>query len=296
MKILITGHKGFVGSHYVNYFSNDTTEHEIIGIDIKDGIDCRDFFKHSNDRFDLIIHLAAIVGGRETIENDPLSVATDLSIDSEFFNWCIRTDQDCPIIYFSSSAAYPIHYQTKAVAKRLVESHINLNSIQSPDYTYGWAKLSGEYLAMFAKQYGKKVHVFRPFSGYGETQDLDYPFPSFIKRILERHDTFEVWGDGTQVRDFIHIEDIIKSTLKTVELEILDPVNLGWGIPTSFNELAELAFKVSGHRPKFGLNHLLDKPVGVMYRCSDSSFLHSFYKPEITLEMGIERALHRFEN
>jgi nucleoside-diphosphate-sugar epimerase len=295
MKILITGHKGFVGSHYVKYFNEDSRDHEVIGVDIKEGNDCRDYFKSSNVRFDLIIHLAAIVGGRETIENDPLSVATDLSIDSEFFNWCIRSDQDCPIIYFSSSAAYPIRYQTKGVAKRLSEGDINLNDMMSPDYTYGWAKLSGEYLAMFAKQYGKKVHVFRPFSGYGETQDLDYPFPSFMKRILERHDSFEIWGDGTQVRDFIHMEDIIKATLRAVELEILDPVNLGWGIPTCFNDLAHMAFEISGHTPKYGIKHLTDKPVGVMFRCSDSSFLHSFYKPEITLEMGIERALARLK-
>tara|TARA_B100000795_G_C22781096_1_gene432335 strand:- start:262 stop:1140 length:879 start_codon:yes stop_codon:yes gene_type:complete len=292
MKILITGHKGFVGSHYVKHFENKG--HEIIGVDIKEGNDCRDYFKVTDEQFDLIIHLAAIVGGRETIENDPLSVATDLSIDSEFFNWCIRTDQNCPIIYFSSSAAYPIQYQTKEVSKRLMESDINLNNIKSPDYTYGWAKLSGEYLAMFAKQYGKKVHVFRPFSGYGETQDLDYPFPSFIKRIKEKHESFEIWGDGTQVRDFMHMEDIILATLKTVELEILKPVNLGWGIPTSFNDLAEMSFKISGHRPPLGIKHLLDKPVGVLFRCSDSTFLHSFYKPLISLEEGIERALNKF--
>lgn len=293
MKILITGHKGFVGSHYVDYFNSDITKHEIVGVDVKDGLDCRDYFKASNERFDLIIHLAAIVGGRETIENDPLSVATDLSIDSEFFNWCIRTDQNCPIIYFSSSAAYPIEYQTKEIAKRLVESDINLNKIKSPDYTYGWAKLSGEYLAMFARKYGKKIFVFRPFSGYGETQDLAYPFPSFIRRIQERRSSFEIWGDGTQVRDFIHIEDIVKATLRTVELDIESPVNLGSGVPTSFNDLAELAFSVSGHKPVSGIHHLVDKPVGVMFRCSDSSFLHSYYRPTITLEEGIERALNR---
>ena len=293
MRILITGHKGFVGSHYVRHFENQN--HDVVGVDIKDGEDCRDFFKTNSCRFDLIIHLAAIVGGRETIENDPLSVATDLSIDAEFFNWCIRTDQTCPIIYFSSSAAYPIMHQTKNIAKKLIESDIDLSNMRSPDYTYGWAKLSGEYLAMFAKNYGKKIHVFRPFSGYGETQDLDYPFPSFIKRINEKHETFEIWGDGTQVRDFIHIEDIISATIKTVELEITEPVNLGWGRPTSFNELAEISFKISGHRPKFGIKHLLEKPVGVMYRCSDSTFLHSFYTPEITLEQGIERALYKFK-
>lgn len=292
MNILITGHKGFVGSSYCNFLN----EHTITGIDIKDGKDCRDFFKENNNKFDLIIHLAAIVGGRETIENDPLSVATDLSIDSEFFNWCIRTNQDCPIIYFSSSAAYPIQYQSKKVKKRLVEDDIDLNNIMSPDYTYGWSKLSGEYLAMFGSEYGLKIHVFRPFSGYGETQDLDYPFPSFIKRIMEKHDEFVIWGDGTQVRDFIHIDDVVKSTLKAVELEIRKPINLGWGIPYSFNDLAEIAFKVSGHKPKYGIKHLKDKPVGVMFRCSNSDFLHSFYKPNISIEDGIKRALEKYQS
>ena len=244
----------------------------------------------------MIIHLAAIVGGRETIENDPLSVATDLSIDSEFFNWCIRTSQKCPIIYFSSSAAYPIQYQTMSVKKRLIESDINLNDIMSPDYTYGWSKLSGEYLAMFGAKYGLKIHVFRPFSGYGETQDLDYPFPSFIKRIMEKHDEFEIWGDGTQVRDFIYIQDIVEATIKAVELEITKPINLGMGIPTSFNDLAKIAFDVSGHIPTRGIKHLIDKPVGVMFRCSNSDLLHSFYKPKISIQEGIEIAIKKYEN
>ena len=71
--------------------------------------------------FDLIVHLAAIVGGRDTIENYPLAVGTDLSIDAEFFNWAVRTKQS-KIIYFSSSAAYPIHFQIKGSIHKLVES------------------------------------------------------------------------------------------------------------------------------------------------------------------------------
>ncbi len=178
------------------------------------------------------MHLAAIVGGRDTIENDPLAVATDLSIDAEFFNWAVRTKQN-KIIYFSSSAAYPIHLQTKGSTHKLKESDIDLMDMRSPDFTYGWAKLSGEYLAHFARQYGLKVYVFRPFSGYGETQDLDYPFPSFIKRVVDQVEEFEIWGDGTQVRDFIHIEDIVEATMKAVELDIQEPINLGSGVPTS---------------------------------------------------------------
>ena len=68
MKILITGHMGFVGKYFMRKYAG----HNITGIDIKEGNDCRDFFKTNTDRFDLIIHLAAIVGGRQTIEGNPL--------------------------------------------------------------------------------------------------------------------------------------------------------------------------------------------------------------------------------
>ena len=290
MKILITGHKGFVGSEYVRYFANQG--HEITGVDIKEGNDCRDFFKTCNDQFDLIVHLAAIVGGRDTIENDPLAVGTDLSIDAEFFNWAVRTKQS-KIIYFSSSAAYPIHFQIKGSTHKLIESDINLMDMSSPDFTYGWAKLSGEYLAHFARNYGLKIYIFRPFSGYGETQDLDYPFPSFIKRVLDQVDEFEIWGDGTQVRDFIHIEDIVEATMKAVELDIEGPINLGSGVATSFIDLAEQIFKISGWKPKNDIKLRTDKPVGVMYRCSDSSKMLSFYTPKISLEEGIKRSLNK---
>jgi nucleoside-diphosphate-sugar epimerase len=293
MNILITGHKGFVGKHYVKYFTR--FGHNITGIDIKDGNDCRDFFKTCDNQFDLIIHLAAIVGGRDTIENDPLSVATDLSIDSEFFNWAVRTKQT-RIIYFSSSAAYPIHLQMKGSNHKLKESDIDLMNISSPDFTYGWSKLSGEYLAHFARQYGIKVHVFRPFSGYGETQDLDYPFPSFIQRVINEVDNFEIWGDGTQVRDFIHIDDIVEATMKAIELDIQEPINLGNSVPVSFNELAELMFDIYGWKPKKGIIHKTDKPVGVMYRCSDNIKLLDFYTPKITLRDGIIRSLNHSSN
>jgi nucleoside-diphosphate-sugar epimerase len=64
MNILITGHKGFVGRNFVKALPNS----KIRGIDLKDGHDCRDFFKRNSEQFDLVIHLAAIVGGRATIE------------------------------------------------------------------------------------------------------------------------------------------------------------------------------------------------------------------------------------
>jgi nucleoside-diphosphate-sugar epimerase len=284
MRILITGHKGFVGG----YFMRKYKDHDIVGIDIKEGNDCRDFFKDDDSYFDMVIHLAAIVGGRVTIEGNPLSVATDLSIDAEMFNWAMRT-RPGRIVYFSSSAAYPTKFQTGANPSKLSEQMLDLYAVSNPDLTYGWAKLTGEYLARFAQEAGIRTHIFRPFSGYGTDQDLDYPFPSYIARALRQDDPFDIWGDGHQVRDFIHMQDIVDAVDKAIELDIPGPVNLGSGEATSFRELAKLVCKLQGYSPEY--NFIETAPVGVTYRVSDPRKMLSFYKPKISLTQGIVKAL-----
>jgi nucleoside-diphosphate-sugar epimerase len=282
MKILITGHMGFVGKYFVEKYK----DHNIVGIDIKEGNDCRDFFKKSNQHFDLVIHLAAIVGGRATIEGSPLSVATDLSIDSELCQWALKT-KPTRIVYFSSSAAYPIELQRDAY--KLKETDIDLNNIRNPDMTYGWAKLTGEFCLQFLEETGIKVNIFRPFSGYGTDQDLDYPFPSFINRGKHKMDPFEIWGDGNQVRDFIHIRDIVDAVDEAINLDVLGPINLGLSRPTSFNELAKIVSDIAGYSPQ--IKHIISAPKGVDYRCCNNAKMLSFYTPKISLEQGIEMAL-----
>lgn len=297
-KILITGGQGFVGKNFQRILGPDN---DLRIVDLKDGLDCREFFKRSDTVYDLVIHLAAIVGGRMTIEGNPLSVATDLAIDADFFQWALRTKQR-RLVYFSSSAAYPIELQTPSDRRHLKESDINLDDIRSPDLTYGWAKLTGEYQARFVNQAGVQTYVFRPFSGYGSDQDLDYPFPSFIKRGLEKADPFEIWGDGEQCRDFIHIDDIINGVLAAILLGHTDPLNLGTGRATSFNELASIVTKACKYSPEF--RHLPGNPVGVSYRVADTyklfsdelDSLFSIYKPRISLEEGVERCLKEMSN
>lgn len=286
MKILITGHKGFVGKYFIEKYQ----KHDMLGIDIKDNNDARDFFKINNSQFDLVIHLAAVVGGRQTIEGSPISVAVDLSIDSEFFGWCLRTKPK-HVIYFSSSAAYPVKYQYSNSGIKLSENLIDLDNIQSPDLTYGWAKLTGEYLAKFVTNAGINTTVFRPFSGYGTDQDLSYPFPSFIKRGMEKSNPFTIWGDGTQVRDFIHIRDIVDAVDVCVKNQIFGTYNLGSGEPTSFNELCEKICSIVGYKPD--IQHVKTAPIGVMYRVCDPTEMLKFYKPKITLEQGIYNAINQ---
>ena len=284
MKILITGDEGFVGTNFKKHL--DVKNNHVTGIDIKSGKDVRDFFKTDDTKFDVVIHLAAIVGGRATIEGNPLAVASDLAIDADFFQWALRT-RPGHIAYFSSSAAYPTYLQRIEYQQRLKEWDINLDHIRNPDLTYGWAKLSGEMLANYARDEGLKISVLRPFSGYGTDQSLDYPFPSFIKRGKEKATPFDVWGRGTQVRDFIHIDDVVRATFEAITNNV--PVsNLCTGRPTSFIELAEMVMLQAGYLAEIRTNP--KAPVGVAYRVGDPAKMLQFYTPKISLEEGISRA------
>jgi nucleoside-diphosphate-sugar epimerase len=144
----------------------------------------------------------------------------------------------------------------------------------------------GEYLASFVDN----VYVFRPFSGYGKDQDLNYPFPMYVKRALEKNDPFEVWGNGKQTRDFIHIKDIVDAVMTSLENSPNGPTNLGTGIATSFLELAQMSMDAVGYKGKIVTRP--DKPVGCMHRVSDNSKLLSFYTPKISLERGIWEAVN----
>lgn len=285
MKILITGDAGFVGRAFHRALAKQ--RHEITGIDLVNGKEVRHFFATDDTQFDIVIHLAAIVGGRMTIEGNPLSVASDLAIDADMFQWALRT-RPKHIVYFSSSAAYPTFLQKLEYQQKLREIDINLEHIRTPDFTYGWAKLSGEMLASYARAEGLKVTVLRPFSGYGSDQALDYPFPSFIERAKRKADPFEVWGRGTQVRDFVHIDDVVEATFAAV-INDVKTMNICSGRPTSFIELAEMVMLQAKYLAPIKNN--LDAPIGVEYRVGDTTRMFQVYEPKISLEEGIARAL-----
>jgi nucleoside-diphosphate-sugar epimerase len=286
MNILITGSHGFVGKAFRRAlpYANLTL------VDLKNGTDCRNFFKLETKQYDLVIHLAAIVGGRVQIEGNPLSLAVDLAIDAEFANWCMLTRQPY-VVYFSSSAAYPVELQTLSKKHKLKEKDLNFKKIGAPDLTYGWSKLTGETLMHYLRETGTKVLILRPFSGYGTDQDLTYPFPSIIQRAILNSNPFDIWGRATTTRDFIHIDDVVDAVITMVKNECNQTVNLCTGRPTTFLELAQIALRTLGvnKMPKF--NILTDKPAGVAYRVGNPAMMSEYYTPKIDLEEGVHRAI-----
>jgi GDP-L-fucose synthase len=310
---LVSGGCGFVGRHFVKWLLEHG--HRVTVVDnLSTGlaperwpapvsvspcyqdnvtfhfVDFRDFAREVSADYDLIIHLAAVVGGRMTIEGDPLSVATDLAIDATFFNWVVK-QRPMPrkVLYFSSSAAYPISEQTATHNQPLGEDLIDFHGkLGLPDMTYGWSKLTGELLARHAAEsYGLNVVIYRPFSGYGEDQDFTYPFPSIIRRVARRESPIVIWGSGQQLRDFIYIEDIIDAVFASEHL--LNPgaaLNLGSGVGISFRHLAELACEVIGHQAEI-INDA-SKPEGVFARVANCDRMLQYYRPVTSLARGIQ--------
>jgi nucleoside-diphosphate-sugar epimerase len=319
-KILITGAAGFVGRHLVRRLLD--AGHEIHAVDCLAEFtgaidpdrgwplfdprdyknfhfykeDCRQWFARVQDTdFDYAYHLAAMVGGRLMIENNPLAVAEDLEIDSAYWRWA-KHSRPRKTACFSSSAAYPIKLQCADHYVLLREDMISFDSdLGMPDMSYGWAKLTCEFLARLAYQkHGMKSICYRPFSGYGEDQDDAYPFPSICKRVVENFgaETVNVWGTGAQMRDFIHIDDCIEGILTTVDkIDDGDAVNLSTGVLTSFIGFAKLAARIVGYFPE--VKGMSNWPTGVHARGGDTAKQKQLgFEASIDFRAGIERAMN----
>jgi nucleoside-diphosphate-sugar epimerase len=324
-RALITGCGGFVGRHFAKRLLDDGWW--VTGVDdLSAGLpphqwmfranyevnlsfveaDVRRWFvaQGSSEGYDLIIHCAAVVGGRQKIEDDPLAVAQNFAIDADFFRWVSRAPQKGQkVVYFSSSAVYPTMFQRRETHCSLCESLVTFGGdrLGVPDETYGWAKLAGEYLARRAVECGVDVVIYRPFSGYGEDQDLAYPFPSIVRRAVAGEAPLVVWGSGDQVRDFVHIDDVVGCVMATVwQLKPGEALNIGSGDPTTFKELAskvmaEMNYVPPDRWPKSFTYIVGDKakPEGVFWRVADPAKMRQFYHPKVSLAKGVRRAVER---
>jgi nucleoside-diphosphate-sugar epimerase len=318
---LVTGSAGFIGRHMCRALEDGG--YDVLGIDIAAGRDAQAYFTgdHTGSCFDVVVHAAAVIGGRAKIDGDPLALAVNLELDAALFRWAVRT-QPGRVVYLSSSAVYPVYLQaaasdyafggvpplepadptaligtavpeprsfTRWEPEPLSEVAQVPGSPLDPDALYGWCKLTGEKLAMLARDEGVAVTVARPFSGYGEDQSTEYPFAAFAARARARENPFVIWGTGEQVRDWVHVDDVCAAIMEMIHYEVHGPVNIGTGRGTSMRQLAELMCEVAGYSPEYQAAPA--KPAGVAHRVASIRRLTDFYTPRISLEEGVTRAL-----
>lgn len=213
MKILVTGSSGFIGKYLVRRLE---TKHEVIGYDIKNLFNVTNLkgLKIVSKGADVIVHLAALVDERKSFEK--------------------------PLEYFLTNLLGTINVlevARKLGAKVIFASSAGIFQSHSP---YTISKKQGEYWCKFYRRYYKtNVHILRFFNVYGKYNDKGVIY-EFMKRIKEGK-TLTINGDGHQVRDYVHVSDVVKVIEDFIEGSKTDEIyEVGTGIGTSVNELVDL--------------------------------------------------------
>lgn len=285
-RALVTGSAGFVGRHMCRYL--ESRGWDVDATDLLFGTEVQGVVSWNSVKYDLVVHAAAADPHRAAIDTKFGNFSYNVALDAQMFEWAIRTGQP-RFVYLSSSAVYPRELQTFDYGRiALTEDRVNLVNPREPDSVYGWTKLFGEIQAERAIEANVAVFVFRPFSGYGTDQSEDFPFTAFVERAKRLEKPFKIWGSADQVRDFIHIDDVVAGIMAGLEANYDAPVNLCTGRGTTMRGLANMVTERAGYVTTYDVDR--EAPYGVHYRVGSTARLHQFYVPKISIEEGVYRA------
>jgi len=298
MRALVSGASGFLGRHFTAALEDRGSYVRTLDTKVSPAQDVRSWFDWDRTlpvrkHWDLVVHCAAVVGGRAVIDGSPLETAVNLELDAAMFRWAAKAKPG-RVLYISSSAAYPVDRQGpmepggEPLDLRMAEKEMESGITRPPDQVYGWTKVMGEVLSGKLREAGVPVTVVRPFSGYGTDQDADYPFPAFIARALRREDPFRLWC-GDCFRDFVHVDDVVATALAAVDAGLDGPVNICSGVGTPFTRLAEMVCSVAGYSPEIVADPTA--PAGVAVRIGDPTAMYRIRAPRVSLLDGITRAI-----
>src|SRR5580692_2448943 len=174
-----------------------------------------------------VFHLAADHGGRGYVELHQAGPASNFFLDGLIF-WEAMKAKVEKVVFASSGCVYPNFLQSD-VKKEVFLTEDLTKGPNDADNTYGWAKLMAEFtLQAYAKEGLIKAASCRYFTVYGPRGVENHAVIAMIARAFVKQDPFEVWGDGTQIRNWTFIEDIVSGTILAAE-KINDgtAVNLG---------------------------------------------------------------------
>lgn len=216
MKILLTGHKGFLGSHLLEALKE---EHEVHGFDCRTYQEFDSTFqevRHRSGKHDIVLHCGAVSNSEDT-SNRLWQLNYQASCD--IADYCEATNTK--LIFFSSAAA--IHPQTP----------------------YGWSKLCAEFYLQ-QKVAGMNLCILRPYNIWG-FDEQNKANPSIVYKILTGTLPFIYKGC---TRDFIHVSDVVSAVQQVLNDSTQGCFSLGTAEPTNIQTLLDLLYQDTGSYPK----------------------------------------------
>jgi nucleoside-diphosphate-sugar epimerase len=263
---------------------------ECLSLDLSQEESCRRACEDATE----VYNLAADMGGMGFIERYRIECLRSILINTHMVESAYRAGAER--YFFSSSAcAYNTELQKDPDVRALKESDAYPAMAERG---YGWEKLMSE---MFCEEYwherGMKTFIARFHNVYGPCGTWDggrEKAPAAIcRKVIEAKDTgrgrLEIWGDGTQTRSFMYIDDCVQGIDMIMHCDdlIATPINLGSSELVSINDLASLAEDIGG--VQLERDHKLDAPLGVAGRNSDNTMIKGIlgWEPDTPLRDGL---------
>ena len=292
-KIYIAGHRGMVGSAcwralraagYTNLIGRTSKE-----LDLRDQNAVEDFIK--TEKPVAIIDAAAKVGGILANDNYPYEFLLDnMLIQNNLIRSAHENDIE-KFIFLGSSCIYP-----KMANQPIKEEYLLTGPLEPTNEWYAIAKISGvKLIEALRKQYARDYVALMPTNLYGPNDNFDlktsHVLPAMIRKFHEakenNHSKVTLWGSGSPLREFLHVDDLGQAVLFALEHKLDEKLyNVGSGSDLSIKALAKMIQKIIGHSGEIIWD--LNKPNGTSKKLMDASKLNKYgWKNKINLKDGI---------
>ena len=309
--IFVAGHRGMVGSAIVRQLQAKGYQHIITAahaeLDLCNQAAVQQFF--SDQQIDQVYLAAAKVGGIHANNTYPADfIYENLMIEANVIH-AAHTHGVQKLMILGSSCIYP-----KFAKQPMVESELLKGELESTNEPYAIAKIAGIKLCeSYNRQFGRDYRSVMPTNLYGPHDNYhpenSHVIPALLRRFHEvvKHnaEVVTIWGSGTPMREFLHVDDMAAASIHVMELDtetfkantqpMLSHINVGTGVDCTIRELAETVAKVTGFQGCLEFD--ATKPDGTPRKLMDVSRLGDLgWKASISLEDGLRNAYEWYLN
>lgn len=304
-KVFVAGHRGMVGSAIVrqleekDYTNIVTATHAELDLTNQQAVN--EFFQ--KNQIDQVYLAAAKVGGIHANNEYPADfIYQNLMIEANVIH-AAHLNNVQKLMFLGSSCIYP-----KFAQQPMQESELLTGTLEATNEPYAIAKIAGIKLCeSYNRQFGRDYRSVMPTNLYGPHDNFhpenSHVIPALLRRFHEAVknglDEVVIWGSGTPMREFLHVDDMAAASIYVMELDdttfkantqpMLSHINVGTGIDCTIRELAETVAKVTGYTGKLSFD--ATKPDGTPRKLMDVSRLEQLgWKASISLEDGLKNA------
>ena len=289
-KVYVAGNTGLVGSAivrmlhmkgYTNILSTPSSH-----FDLRRQDDVERFFKTNEPEY---VYLAAAkVGGIGANKDYPGHFIYDnLMIQSNIIH-AARKFGVRKLLFLGSSCIYP-----KMCEQPIKEEYLMTGPLEPTNDAYAIAKIAGIKMCQaYRKQYGFNAISLMPTNLYGPNDNFDletsHVLPALIRKFHEANDEVTLWGDGSAMREFLHVDDLAEACFACMkDYNGSDPINVGTGEDVTIGELSDIIADIVGFRGKTIWD--TSKPNGTPRKVLNVDKIKSLgWKPKISLFEGIK--------